>query len=799
MIDALARLVDPTANAQERAEAAHAVGDDAARRGSAALAALAVQVEAAPDPPMCAALAAAARAGEESADAPIGDFDPETSRELRELFRQESEENLDAALAVLDEVGAGEAASARPTGREGVAVDAVFRRVHTLKGSAATIGLRALAEAAHACEERLAAWRGGGAALAPDALRGALDVLRAMVRTTALPAQAAEALLARTRSLIAGAGTAPPIRGARTRTGPLDGVAAASDRRAGERRDDERLTLRVPAESMDELMDLVGETVVLRTRLERRVDELRGLGRDLAASRATLRGAAEVSPLSTEVQTELAVIGRALDRTAATLLEDAESLRHASSALQGRLQRLRMLSVRMLFGRVAGSIREIARELGKDVEIDARGGDAELDRALVGPVGEVLVHLVRNAIAHGIEPVAERVARGKPARGLLRLDARQGGDFVYIEVCDDGAGIDPDRIRASLVAAGTLDEADARARPDAEILAHIFDAGFSTRVEADALAGRGVGLDAVRVAIGSVGGEVWVESAIEEGTTFVIRLPLTTAIIQALLFKMGGQVYAVPAASVVETALVDVEAADRADRGEPVRVRERAMPLLRLRPLLGGDRPPGGLPRGPIVVLRHGEREFAVTCHKIVGMREIVMRSLGPLLGRLPLYAGATLSGAGKVQLVLDVATLADLAFGVTRRAPTPPPQPSLGRVLLADDSRVVREAVTALLAQAGYAVETVTDGWEAWERLQERAFDVLVTDLEMPRVHGYELIGKCRADPALRGLPILVLTSRTADANRARALGAGASGFCAKPLERKQFLQLVAGVIGKA
>ena len=407
-----------------------------------------------------------------------------------------------------------------------------------------------------------------------------------------------------------------------------------------------------------------------------------------------------------------------------------------------------MLSVRMLFGRVAGSIREIARETGRIVEIDARGETRARPRAGRPPSARCSCTWSETP-SRTASSRSPKGARGKPARGLLRLDARQGGDFVYIEVCDDGAGIDPDRIRASLVAAGTLDEADARARPDAEILAHIFDAGFSTRVEADALAGRGVGLDAVRVAIGSVGGEVWVESAVEEGTTFVIRLPLTTAIIQALLFKMGGQVYAVPAASVVETALVDVEAADRADRGEPVRVRERAMPLLRLRPLLGGDRPPGGLPRGPIVVLRHGEREFAVTCHKIVGMREIVMRSLGPLLGRLPLYAGATLSGAGKVQLVLDVATLADLAFDVTRRAPRPAAavaRPRAARRRLARRARGGHgTARTGRLRGRNRHRRMGGLGALAGAGLRRARHGS-----EMPRAR-LRLIGKCRADPAAR------------------------------------------------
>jgi chemosensory pili system protein ChpA (sensor histidine kinase/response regulator) len=291
---------------------------------------------------------------------------------------------------------------------------------------------------------------------------------------------------------------------------------------------------------------------------------------------------------------------------------------------------------------------------------------------------------------------------------------------------------------------------------------------------------------------------VRVTSSAHRGASFVVRLPLTTAVQQALLFKVGGQVYALPASRVLDTVQVGPEdlrpGPDGIDRmAVPLPGGPRDLALVRLGALLGVPAPPGGNPRRAALVVQGAAPDeiFAVTCDKVIGPREIVVRSLGPLLASLPLYAGATISGAGKVQLILDVGYLAEQARrGVRLVRPTRALGPR--RVLVADDSRSIREAASLILAQGGYSVETVPDGWDAWEMLQDRPFDVLLTDLEMPRLDGHELIGRVRRSNELHGLPIIVISSRTADSMRARVEGAGASGFVPKPLRRKTLLDAI-------
>ena len=343
-------------------------------------------------------------------------------------------------------------------------------------------------------------------------------------------------------------------------------------------------------------------------------------------------------------------------------------------------------------------------------------------------------------------------------------------------------------MRRALVAAGRVDAEAAAALDEASLFAALFEPGVSTRVAADDLAGRGVGLDAVRDALARLHGTVSVTSTAGPGAAFTVRLPLTTVVQEALLFKVGGQVYAVPAARVEET--LDVTPAD-VELGDVERLRRRHVErcrwcawarcsACRRRPA-----PPSAARRWSSTA---GDFTFAVTCDKVIGPREIVVRSLGPLFANLPLYAGATISGAGKVQLILDVGAAGRgraprRARRCARRAR------SARRACSSSTTRAPSARRRSLiLAQGGYAVDAVADGWDAWELLQDRPFDALVTDLEMPRLDGWELIARVRRSPELAALPIVVVSSR-ADATRARVLGAGADGVVDKPLRRKTLL----------
>ncbi|MSP61411.1 MAG: hybrid sensor histidine kinase/response regulator [Myxococcales bacterium] len=702
------------------------------------------------------------------------DLTPEELHRLRSFFVEEAEEHLEAierALAALE---------AMPS--DGAAVSALLRKLHTLKGSAGTVGLDELSRSAHLAEDRVAAFRDG---VRPP-LQGEMQALIAAIEQI--------------RRLVGGAARLvhgpPPMR----TPPPPAGASPPEEWRGSERRAVESGQIRVEVEQVDEMMEAAGELVIDRARIARRLIDLDGCVRDLARARAALRSSVmELGPDAGglgEVELELSDALAHLERATTGMGDDSEHLARTAQVLEEGLQRVRMMEVGRLFERLAGAVKEIARRTGKEVALATWGEQTAIDKAIGERVIDPLLHLLRNAVAHGIEPPAARVAAGKPGVGRVDLSARWRGSEIIIEVGDDGAGVDLDRMRAALVRAHHQTAAEAAALPDAVVVAAIFEHGLSTRDSADDLAGRGVGLDAVKETIERLGGAITCASTPGQGTRFTVRLPLTTAIIGGLLFKVGGHVYAVPASSVVDTAPIAAADFQSTPTGERLLLRGRALPLVRLGALLGEPSPPGSAMRRAAVVLDHEGLIFGLTCDKLIGPRQIVVKGLGPLLSSLPLYAGATISGAGKVQLILDVATLADHARrGVTLGAR---PTGSVGgpRVLLADDSRSVRETAALILLQAGYRVETVPDGWEAWELLQDRRFDLVLTDGEMPRLDGYDLTGHIRRHPDLRDLPVVVMTSRTVETGRTRALSCGADAFLAKPLRRQAILDAVAAAL---
>jgi chemosensory pili system protein ChpA (sensor histidine kinase/response regulator) len=662
-----------------------------------------------------------------------------------------------------------------------------------------------------------------------------------------------------------------------------DDDSSLFDERRGptERRAGGPQLLRVEVGRVDVLMDAVGELVFDRTRIERRATELRGVTKELSKTRAAMRlmlaplraagAAAEqgVRPSAdaiynvvqrlTELAAARAVQSAQLARTTATLADDTEALRRTSSQLQTGLTQVRMMSVRGLFSRLARPLRELARRAGKRVELITAGEETELDKTVVDQIVDPLVQIVRNAIVHGIETPEERLRAGKPQTGNITMSARHQGDAVYLEIADDGAGIDVERLRTMLVAQGRLGEAQARLMKPERIMAAIFEPGISTRDEADELAGRGVGLDVVRENIARLGGEISVTSVRGEGSRFTLRLPLTTAIAQALLFKVGGQVYALPNVHVLQTTWIEASSPAMPTHVAIPSSDAGPVPLVSLHELLGAEAPKDTR-RVPAVVIEFAGRRLAATCDKVIGPREIIIKSIGPLLAPLGIYAGATISGAGKVQLILDSAALAQLAYppspgeeavphpiesgasasvnvgvpmpagmGVhatsahathvahvvrdtTRDTGSQPALRQIGpggspsaqiaavapprRVLVAADSRTERETVSRILGGAGYIVDTATDGFEAWEMLKDVEYDLLVTDLEMPRLGGFELLEKVRTGHATKLMPVLVISSRSAEVHRQRAAQMGANAFMAKPVQKPQLMEQVGALL---
>jgi two-component system, chemotaxis family, sensor kinase CheA len=534
-------------------------------------------------------------------------------------------------------------------------LNAVFRGFHTLKGGAGFLGIQPMVNLCHAAEETLGLVRAGQATLEPqhfDAAQQSLDWLQQMLdaigaseepphapqalidqfdvqggapahkpaATAAIAAAPAgdmigddefEALLDQLHGGGAPTSVAPPSP---PRAAPAPSPAKpAGPKPAAKAGGEAEQTIRVDTKRLDAIVNLVGELVLSRNRLK----TLRARIRDEELDRAV------------------------------------SSLDIATARLQTAVMRTRMQPVGKVFSRFPKVARDVARQLQKEVDLELVGADTELDRNLVEALADPLVHLVRNAIDHGVEVPSLREACGKPRAGHVRLSAQQEGDFVTIEIRDDGAGIDPERLRVKALEKGLIDpEAAARLTHD-ECLQLIFLPGFSTKAEVTDISGRGVGMDVVQSRIRELSGQITIHSDVGRGSRFVIRVPLTLAILPTLLVQAGDPVYALPLARVMEVLHAPSESLRWFDGQAVLDRQSHTLPLVDLRQWLRVD--PVMAPLLTIVVLQMGEQRFGLVVDQVRGREEVVIKPLPRAVRGLPGYAGATLIGDGRMALILDV------------------------------------------------------------------------------------------------------------------------------------------------
>ena len=652
------------------------------------------------------------------------------------IFRDEANERLDsmssALLAIEDGSGSADA------------IDSLFRDAHTIKGGAGMLGLDEIGALAHAVEDVLADARRQGA-LAPgviDPLLRAGDAIRALVNGDSLDAEAAAPLIAELSAKAGATGDAaaatvardpepgpeaPPLRLVDGQAPPVPGAAAppATEQREApaERPGARGRTVRVPAEKLDVLLGLVGETVLHRQRLGHMV-----------ASGATAQGE--------DLADELDLGDRLLDE-----LQDA--------ALQTRT---------LPFGSIAGpfprAVRDSANAEGKEVDLIVEGTETELDRVILEGLTEPLVHMLRNAVAHGIEEPAERIAAGKPRRGQIVLAAEQRGRNVAVTVSDDGRGVSAELV-ARAANEGTL--VDVLARP-----------GFSTRAAVSDLAGRGVGFDVVRAHVESFAGGMEIESEPGAGMRVTLLLPLTLALLDVLLVERGPHVLGFPLASVQEAVSV-TETLSLAGR-RSLELRGASVPFSDLAELLGAEAPPLAR-RAPAIVVSAGGRRAAFACDRLIGESEVVVKALGPLLDSMTGYLGAAILGDGRVALLVDPArATASRAGTQTAAAPSTDGPAAAPMLLVVEDSFMVRELQRSILEAAGYRVDIAKNGLDALDRLAANSeIDLVVTDVDMPEMDGLALTEAIRASTDWRSLPVIVVTSRANDEDRRRGVEVGA------------------------
>jgi len=762
-------------------------------------------------------------------------------------------------------------------------VATLFRTVHTLKGAAYTVGCGLIGDLAHRIEDMLGEIREHRRPLGRAAIETVfvgLDALRLLVRSGEDPADGRAAAYERAMAVLAAlpAIEAPPtdapamaeavpelapasasvpresvVAEAASRLEPLVAsrvsALARSPREAAARR--VRPSIRVSLDRLDALMNLVGELVIARSRLDRHLIQFEQAGELLSFTQSRLtqtvaefeskyanrplpsaeatgyggpseRSAASAVPLGDvfaelefdryddfnllarrvgEISSDLTEIQLQLGGLVRVVREDAGGVQRLSGELRGQITRARMVPVGRLFAPFVRMVREAARAAGKSVGLEVRGETVEMDTTIVELMADPLIHLVRNAIAHGIETEAARRQQGKPPQGTLHLGAAHKGGSIYIEVADDGRGIDLEAVseaarRGGFVTAQTLARLGER-----DILDLIFLPGLTTAASVTTAAGRGVGMDVVRSNVGRLGGEIEVQTEAGRGTRFRIRLPLTIAISDALMVQVGPETLAIPVPAVKAAIHVRPDEIRVVDGAESVEVEGEPVDLVRLDRVL---RIASRADDGPlsVVTLRTGRKTLAVTVDEFLVKEEIVIKTLGSFLQGVGPFSGATVTGEGRVILLLDALKLLEMSFaaaappafgtGRERVAVTPPDAEDKRCILLVDDSVSVRKFVGGMLERAGFRVVAARDGAEALQRLAERSVDVVVTDLEMPRLNGYELIRDLNREPATCDLPVVVLTTRAGakHVNLARELGV--EHYVTKPVDEASFVQLI-------
>ena len=495
--------------------------------------------------------------------------------------------------------------------------------------------------------------------------------------------------------------------------------------------------------------------------------------------------------------------------------DDMSHLAQLTLGMRDEIARARMVPVGTPFTRFHRATREMARATGKEVALVTSGEHTEVDTVVVERLVDPLIHLVRNAVYHGIELAAIRVSKGKPAAGTVYLHAAHRGNAVLIEVEDDGAGLDVEKIRAKAVERGLIRPEVARSMPESDVIKFIFVPGFSTADQIGDQAGRGVGMDVVKRVIESMNGRIDVESVRGVGTKFTLSLPFSLLITTALMVRAGNERYAIPLPAVREVTMVTAGVHQRMGERSILHIGAEAIEAQPLQQLLN-QRSVGVEIGKPVVIVRTAVGMIGIVVDELLGRQEIVVKPLGSLKSlERSCFGGATIDPEGRVVLVLDPARLLsreaqaaavpDSSVHATAAADSLTPYVEALEskaperlLLLIDDSLSIRKFVGRMLESAGYVVHTAVDGEEGLRKASAERYRLIITDLEMPKLNGYEVIQGLRSREQTQQTPVIVMTTRAGDKHRQMALNIGASSYIAKPVEERALIQEVERWIGK-
>ena len=720
--------------------------------------------------------------------------DEDFLRKLREAFLIEAGEHLQAITAGL--LGLEQAP---PDARRREIIETIFRDAHSLKGAARAVSRGDIESVCQALESVFAQWKQSAPAVAPetfDLLNRAIDLLARRLRLpddATGPAERTE-ITEMIRQL--GGAPAPALPAA---TAPEPEPAAAPEPEtphlAG--------AVRVRMVKLDTLLRRAEEMIGVKLTAGRTAAELHALGgvlaawrkewakvRDLARPGTVPKSPAALAKLTGFLdwnQDYIHTIEKRIAALAASAAHDERSTGTLIDDLLADAKRLVMLPVATLLDVFPKLVRDLARAEGKEIALHLDGRDVEIDKRILHEMKDPLVHLVRNSIGHGLETPAERSAAQKPAVGTLTLAVAQlDGSKIEIRVTDDGRGIDSEKVRAAAVRGALLSADEAHALDENAALNLIFASGVSTSPVITEISGRGLGMAIVRERVERLGGTVAIETVRGAGTTFRIVLPVTLATFQGVLVSVGGQTFVIPTAKIERIKRVPRDDIRTVENRETIVHDSQAVALARLDEVLGLPPRAAEAAQVEVVVLGTAERRIGFAVDTVLSEQEVLVKIIGKPLLRVRHIAGATILGSGTPALILNTAELLQSAVRLSAASHRARPRPAVPAVrarsiLVVDDSITSRMLLKNILESAGYLVTTAIDGVDALTALKAGAFDLLVSDVEMPRMDGFDLTAKVRADKKLAELPVVLVTALGTPEHQARGAAVGANAYIVK------------------
>ncbi|EAT14332.1 hybrid sensor histidine kinase/response regulator [Desulfuromonas acetoxidans] len=738
------------------------------------------------------------------------------SESAKSIFFEEADEHLtilESGLLEMEQRGAQQV--------EASLVDKLFRSAHTLKGASALLKFNSISEISHELENLLENFKAGSIVpsdLLLDAMLASLDSMRNLLQITHLPdyrETAAASAERACRSLQA------------AQAGDYEEVAIAELEEAPAQQLSN--SVKVGVDKIDQMMNLLGEMTITKTHLLEQLGSVEAMKEEIDFARERLlrevtafseryeytnpeekgdEGSSESTisdfdELEFDRYDELNLFSRKLQEISNDINEavisirsffgqvsvDVEAIDRMTSEMKERISEIRTLPVDHLYQRFRRSMRNLSKDNNKQVDLVLEGGDTRLGRTIIDGLFDPLLHVLRNAVAHGLESPEERKSLGKPITGTIKIATRRSGSTATITISDDGRGIQVEKVRSKAIRLGWITEEDKLDRKD--LIDLIFRPGFSTKEEADDTSGRGVGMDVVLDRLSALNGTVDVRTTAGEGTEFVLQIPLSLIIINVIQFRLGNQFFILPSALIEEIQevtsleIVDNRAVRQDENYQVVDLNQRfSIPVT-------------DASRQSVLFVRTLGSRLGLMVEEIISQEDTVIRPFGAMLAEMPCFSGTSVSGGGDVRLAINPTRLSQV---LESAQPIDVPEPVEGagaksasaRVLVVDDSLSIRKYASMILEANGVEVLLATNGHEALEVLEDEKVDMILTDLEMPVMHGYELLSELNRRENLRMIPTVVITSRSGGHHQEKAFKLGASDYLVKPFDEESLIRMI-------